>query len=128
MVGKEAIMNNKDHPELRNFGLAGWTEKMGSATCDRCLKSEYLRGIAFLHAAGTGGWKAGGVGVWADDRMEDFVKRVLTSHIGRRPRKVIENRMEGYFWLAFITLAGLFSFSLVLLAVCLFERMHLLVM
>lgn len=122
-------MNNKDQLELRAFGLASWTEKVGIAFCDRYLTSGHPRGIAFLHATGVGDWKAGGAGVWAEEGIGGFVKKILTSHIGLEPQKAVkENKMESYFWFVFITLVALFSSSLVFLAVCLFERMRLLTM
>lgn len=121
-------MNNKDQVELRTFGVTGWAEKVGPAVCDR-LKSPYWRGMTFLHAAGVGDWKAGGANVWAQQGMDGFMKKVLTSNSGRQPQQAIkENKMESCFWFAFITLISLFSFSLVFLAVCLFERMCLLIM
>lgn len=126
---QEVKMNNKDQLELRTFGLAGWTEKVGLAFRDRYLGSGYWRGMTFLHAAGVAGWKAGGASVWAEQGMDGFIKRVLTSDIGRQPHKAVkENKMESCFWFAFISLVALFSFSLVFLAVCLFERMGLLTM
>lgn len=83
------------------FGLAGWAEEVGLALRDRYLNTRHPKDITFLHAAGVGDWKGRGAGVLAEDGMEGFVRKVVTSHIGSEPqmaKAVEEKKMECYFW------------------------------
>lgn len=95
------LIKDGDTLAAATFGLAGWAEEVGLALRDRYLIEGHPKGITFLHAAGVGDWKARGAGVWAEEGMEGFVKKVLTSHVGSEPqmaKAVEENKMECYFW------------------------------